>query len=188
MADNEKIQTANQESNLSNGLKFWSGNVENWGAFATVLMFGILQEPIIQNLQLLIYLPNQFPSLKMGHWIFGIAASFIASIFLLFQARSFKTKAWWFSFICMAIPYLYLKYLGVYFDSTNYMIATAEGRRIGGGAAFGHILLMFYILGAAQLVSWITFSFLETKRRLGLLVILSNTKNYLKIIFGINKD
>ena len=178
----------NQNSDSPNKSKFWNGNFENWGAFATILLFGLLQEPIIQNLQLLIYLPDQFPSLKMGHWIFGIVLSCIASIFLLFEARSFKSKTWWISFICMAIPYLYLKYLGVYFDSTNYKIATAEGRRIGGGAAFGHILLMFYILGAAQLVSWLTFYILEIKQRLGWFAILTNTKNYLKIIFGITKD
>ena len=78
--------------------------------------------------------------------------------------------------------------MGVYFDSTNYLIATAEGRRIGGGAAFGHVLLMFYILGAAQLVSWIAFYVLDSKQRFNWLTIKLNTKNYLKSIFGITKD
>lgn len=59
----------NQNSDSQNRSKFWNDNFENWGAFATILLFGLLQEPIIQNLQLLIYLPSQFPSLKIGHWI-----------------------------------------------------------------------------------------------------------------------
>lgn len=88
----------------------------------------------------------------------------------------------------MAIPYLYFKYLSVYFDTTNYLIADSEGLHIGGGAAFGHIFLGFYIMGAAQLVSWITFYILVTKQRLGWNAILSNTKNYLKSIFGITKN
>lgn len=188
MADNEEIQIANQGTNLSNRQKFWNGNYENWGAFLTVLLFGILQEPIIQNLQLLIYLPDQFPSLKIGHWIFGVVLSCLASIFLLFEARNFKTKAWWFSFVCMVFPYLYLKYLGVYFDSTNYLIATAEGRRIGGGAAFGHLFLMFYVLGSAQLVSWLAFHILNSKKRNNWYDIRLNAINYLKSIFGITNE
>jgi hypothetical protein len=128
-------------------------------------LFGILQEPIIQNLQLLIYLPDQFPLLEMGNWIAGIFLSCFASIFLLFQARNFKTEAWWFSFVCMVIPYLCLKYLGVYFDNTNYLIATAEGRNVGGGAAFGHLFLVFYAFGFAPLVSWIPFYILNSKKR-----------------------
>ena len=184
MFDDKKFQDTNQETDSSNRLNLWNRIIENWGAFATVIFFGLLQEPIIKNLQLFIYLPNRFPSLGMGHWILGIIFSFIASAYLIYEARSFKTKEWWFSFFCMAIPYLYLKYLGVYFDSTNYLIATAEGRHIGGGAAFGHLFLMFYIFGAAQFVSWITFSIFEMKRRTALVL---KTKNYLKIIFGIKK-
>jgi hypothetical protein len=159
MTDKDLNREANQIPNALSNESSQNSKAKNYlGALIVVLTFGVLQEPVLQNLQLFLYLPSQFPSMKLGNFIFNIALSCIAAAHLFFEASNFKTKAWWLSFICMAIPYLYLKYVGIYFDHTNYLIADAEGRRIGGGAAFGHLFLGFYVLGAAQLISWLTFS------------------------------
>ena len=180
MQNNDKTQIAKQKIN------FWKDNFENWGAFATIFIFGFTQEFVIKNLQLLIFLPNQFPFFELGHWIIDLVLSCIASTFLLLKARNFKTKAWWFSFLCMAIPFLYLKYLGVYYDNTNYLIASAQGRHIGGGAAFGHLFLMFYILGSAQLLSWIGFCVSDSTERKNFTL---SAKKYIKNILGMtNKE
>ena len=163
MTDNDLNREVNQIPNTLSDESSQNSKAKNyWGAVIVVTTFGVLQEPVLQNLQLFIYLPNQFPTIELGSWKINIVLSCIASAYLFFEASNFKTKSWWLSFICMAIPYLYLKYVGIYFDHTNYLIADAEGRRIGGGAAFGHLFLAFYVFGAAQLVSGLTFS-LSTK-------------------------
>ena len=145
--------------NFLKKLKFWNWRLKNWGAISTVLLFGLLLEPIIRNLQLLIYLPNQFPSFEVGYSIFNVFLSFIASIFLLYEAKSFKTKAWWFGFVCMVFPYIFLTYIYVYRESTDYLIATDKGlkRIIIDDESEFYILLQAYVCGAAQLISWLSY-------------------------------
>jgi hypothetical protein len=190
MTDNDKIQDTSKKSNFLKKLKFWNLRLESWGAISTVLLFGLLQEPIIRNLQLLIYLPNQFPSFEVGYWIIDVFLSFIASIFLLYEAKSFKTKAWWFSFVCMVLPYIYLTYIGVYFDSTDYLIATDKGlkRIIRDDESVVYMLLTAYVFGSAQLISWLTYYIFYLTQRFSWLAFKSNAKKYLKSIVGITDN
>lgn len=124
-------------------------------------LFGFIQTPLFLNVQLLIYKASLFPKFET---VSALDAMFliIASLHLIIAAESLKKADWWIGFTAMIVPYLILKWIGVYFDHTNYIIAEAEGRTIGGGAAMGHLLLLFYIFGPAQMVSFLG-SFLAKK-------------------------
>lgn len=145
--------------------KFWGRlgdfilNPRNRGALIVVAIFGFLQDPVLLNYQLFRDARGLFPVLSAGQWILNLILAYAASAFLLSLADRVRSIEWWGGFLVMAIPYIYLKSIGVYADTTQYLIAAAEGRQIGGGAAMGHVFLFFYIAGIAQFFSLIGFKF-----------------------------
>lgn len=123
-------------------------------ATLSLALFGLIQTPLISNIQLLTYKAALFPTFKSMSLIDSIFL-LIASAYLIDKVDTFSKKEWWAGFAVMMIPYFALKWMGVYYDHTNYMIANSEGRSIGGGAAMGHLWLIFYLLGPSQLVSYL---------------------------------
>lgn len=120
-------------------------------------VFGLIQGPLLVNMQLLWKAPRLFPVFDFDGTLFDVLFTFLAGIFLLVKANHVKSLEWWGGFLTMIIPYVLLKSLGVYFDQTQYLIAAAEGRHIGGGAAMGHVLFIFYLMGPAVLLSMAGF-------------------------------
>lgn len=127
--------------------------------------FGLIQGPLLVNLQLCWKAPQMFPVFAFDSILFDVLFTFIAGIFLLIKANQVKSLEWWSGFLAMAIPYIFLKSLWVYWDQTQYLIAAAEGRHIGGGAAMGHVFLIFYLMGPAAIFSIVGFYSVRKFRR-----------------------
>lgn len=128
-----------------------SGFPKLFSVFIFLTIFGILQEPVLINFQLLLAKPQLIPNWHLSG--FSIVATYVASVYLILISEFFGSVEWWGGFIAMAIPYCILKYIGVLCDYTDYIIADYEGRHISGGAAFGSVPLVFYLMGAAQIIS-----------------------------------
>lgn len=122
-----------------------------------LIVIGVVQDPFLINLELLWQAPGLLPFADFHLAWESTVCTFVAAGFLLCKAKQVCTVEWRISFLVMMLPYLFLKAIGVYWDTTCYIIAAAEGRHIGGGAAFGHLFLGVYILGPAQLLSAIVF-------------------------------
>jgi hypothetical protein len=129
-----------------------------------LVWIAILQTPILLNLELLFQAPQLIPVFRFDEALVDTFLTFAASAFLIFRARSLRTREWWIAFAAMMIPYLALKAVGVYWDIAQYLIAEAQGRHVGGGAAFGHLFLFVYILGPAQVLSAIIFFFVRRSK------------------------
>ena len=121
--------------------------------------FGLIQGIFLLNLQILWKAPRLFPVFYyFESAICDIFLTLIAALFLLIKSKQVKSLEWWGGFWVMAIPFIYLKSLGIYYDHTVYLIAASEGRHIGGGAAMAHVPVMLYCLGPSAILSKIGVS------------------------------
>lgn len=141
-----------------NGLQF---QVKLLLAISFLVIFAILQEPLFLNIQLFLKKTELFPKIEYQGIIRGTIVNLIftciALLFLIKKWQYITSINWWVGFILMELPYSFFKWLGVYWDRTVYIIAHAEGKTIGGGAAFGHLFLIIYLMGFAQLLSQLGF-------------------------------
>jgi hypothetical protein len=126
---------------------------------AALVLVGLsaLLDPLLLNLQLWDYGSARFPTPYFAGLPFvgSAVCMLLACAHLLYRCDRFPSGDWWFAFAVVMVPYVWLKWIGVYHDLTVYLIARDEGRHIGGGAAMGHVWLGFYVFGPAALVSWI---------------------------------
>lgn len=120
---------------------------------ATILTSFFL-EISIPNIQLLILKPQLFPVFEIQK---GWPLLPVAMIYLLIRSRDFSTIAWKASAFVVLTLYICLSWIGINADNTEYLIAHAEGRTIGGGAAMGHLFLIVYLAGPAQIISALIF-------------------------------
>lgn len=114
--------------------------------------WALIQDLALYNWQLWREVPSLFPVLEfkdMGVVTANVVLILCASAYLITKREEIRPHEWWIGFLAMQIPYIYLKYLGIYLDKTQYLIAAAEGRQICCGAAMGHLLLGFYCMGPA---------------------------------------
>ena len=126
-------------------------------AMTVVCLLGLFQDPILINAELLYAAPELLPVFPMGGAWGNVVLTAVAALFLLFVVRDLWTLEWWISLFATMIPFVIAKAWGVYWDYTVYLIAKSQGRTIGGGAAFGHLFLGFFLLGPAQVWSAIVF-------------------------------
>ena len=122
--------------------------------------WGLIQGVALLNWQLQSKAPGLFPVLKfndVASMVGDVLLILVAGAYLISKSDQIRSLEWWVGFVAMQIPYMYLKGVGVYYDQTQYLIAAAEGRHIGGGAAMGHLLLVFYSMGPAAGLSWAAF-------------------------------
>lgn len=135
---------------------------------AAVVLVGLsaLLDPVLLNLQLCNHGSARFPMLDFAvlPFVGGAACMLLACAYLLHRSDRFPSADWWFAFAVVMVPYVWLKWIGVYHDQTIYWIAKDEGRHLGGGAAMGHVPLGFYMLGPAAVVSWIALRLGQTAR------------------------
>lgn len=125
--------------------------------FASLCLIGLIQGPLIVNIQLLLNYPSLFPYWGFSALIANIMTTFWALAYQIQRRTDLCTFEWWISVVFMLPGYAYLKYWGVYGDCTAYLIADAKGTHIGGGAAMAHLPLLLYLCGPAQFLSWIGF-------------------------------
>jgi hypothetical protein len=125
-----------------------------------IVCIGFMLEPILVNIQLLVNKPSLFPR-RVDFNYFDVIMLIIASMVSIINYHYFPMSKWWIGFLVMLTPFLAFKYMGAYFDQTNYIIAESEGRRVGGGAAFGHLYLLFYLFGSAQMLNFLAYRFLK---------------------------
>lgn len=130
---------------------------KNLVSFTVLLTAGLIQDPLFANAQLLLRKPSLFPILEAPS-LFDAALFLVASFPLILRRNDIGKPEWWGGFLTMALPYFALKWIGVYYDQTNYLIANYEGRTLGGGAAMAHMPLILYILGPAQLIRKLGFT------------------------------
>jgi hypothetical protein len=100
-----------------------------------------------------------------------LVTMFVAGGYLIKKSQFLATREWWIGFCSLIFVYFLLKSLGVYYDTTAYIIARDSGKTIGGGAAMAHIPLLLCLMGPLQLLSAIGFKIPEIQK---FLVILKN--------------
>lgn len=125
--------------------------------YAGLCLIGAIQGPLIINIQLLLNYPSLAPHWRFPSLIADIALTFLGLSYQIRRRSDVWTFQWWMSVAFMLPGYAYLKYWGMYHDCTAYLIASAKGTFIGGGAAMAHLPLFLYLCGPAQLLSWIGF-------------------------------
>jgi hypothetical protein len=125
---------------------------------------GLIQGPLLVNIQLLIRKPELFPVTHLPG-AGEVALVFAATGYLIYRGDRFRSAEWRIGAAAMALPYVVLSWIGLYYDVTAYLIADAEGRRIGGGASMAHVPLVLYSMGPAQLVSALGFELSKKIRK-----------------------
>jgi len=122
-----------------------------------LVIFGTIQSTLFLNLSFLIVEPKLFPATYLSTLNLDTISMLVASLFLIFKSSDFYSKQWWRSFLAMYIGFALTKFFGVYVDTATYQIARFRNEQIGGGAAFGHLFFLLYLLGSAQAVSMIVW-------------------------------
>lgn len=125
--------------------------------FAGLCLIGLIQGPLIVNIQLLLNYSALFPYLDFSTLVADIMTTFWALSYQIRRRSDLCTFEWWMSVVFMLPGYAYFKYWGMYGDCTAYLIAEAKGTHLGGGAAMAHVPLGLYLCGPAQFLSWLGF-------------------------------
>lgn len=122
-----------------------------------------LLELVLVNTQLWLHGSARFPTIVLSNVLSGECCSYgsgpilmgLACAHLFLRSDRFPAKDWWCTWTLVMVPYVWLKWIGVQLDVVAPLIARDEGRSLRGGAAMGHVLLGFFILGPAQILSWL---------------------------------